>query len=588
MKFLFFSLLITIFASIVSAVSLTQNNNSYTLKNNYATVVISKKDGYITSLKIAGDNQEFLNRSYIDANGSKAGFHAKKSTIIKNTRDHVEIAFTDNVLNMDWEVRYTMLNDTKGVYFSLKLDHKANYPDTQFSEIRLVLRLKSNPFSWLQVEDDVGRYLPTAEQQKNCQVMGPKEACKSIDALKHDVHGFATKNGLGCWFVTPSMEWKNGGAYNRDLACHQGENDSLQIMYMAGSHYGAGDEYPKRGENWSKVYGPYLIYLNKAGSPQASWRDAKAVAKVEKAKWPYSFVSQPGYVKQRGTVTGKLTIKNPLNKSAFRLEDAVVTLVQPESSRESIPNQQWRHYSFWTHSLSGVSPNFSIKNVIPGTYQLRAWSKGVVGEFILNKTVTVTAGRTTNLGEIVFTEKRVGPIAWEIGIPDRTAKEFKHGNHFNQWGLPYKFPKEFPNGVNYHIGKSNYARDWNYCHVSVPGKGGKYQSIPWNIYFNLKKKPTGTSVLRVSVAANSSTALSVSINGGRNSAEVADFKDDACVRRDGIRGFYRELEFKFGPNDFKVGENKITLHARKTGGYTNNYQFDGIMYDHLRLETPGL
>jgi rhamnogalacturonan endolyase len=69
----------------------------------------------------------------------------------------------------------------------------------------------------------------------------------------------------------------------------------------------------------------------------------------------------------------------------------------------------------------------------------------------------------------------------------------------------------------------------------------------------LRKKPTGTSVLRVSVAANSSTALSVSINainGGKNSAEVANFKDDACVRRDGIRGFYRELEFKFGPNDF--------------------------------------
>ncbi|KAL6612509.1 hypothetical protein U3516DRAFT_492083, partial [Neocallimastix sp. 'constans'] len=106
--------------------------------NSHATVVISKKDGYITSLKIAGDNQEFLNRSYIDANGSKTGFHAKRSTIIKNTNDHNEIAFTDNVLNMDWEVRYTMLNDTKGVYFSLKLDHKANYPDTQFSEIRLI------------------------------------------------------------------------------------------------------------------------------------------------------------------------------------------------------------------------------------------------------------------------------------------------------------------------------------------------------------------------------------------------------------------------------------------------------------------
>jgi len=358
--------------SIVTAVSLTENNNSYTLKNNYASVVISKKDGYITSLKIAGDNQEYLNRSYIDANGSKVGFHAKKSTIIKNTNDHVEIAFTDNVLNMDWEVRYTMLNDTKGVYFSLKLDHKANYPDTQFSEIRLILRLKSDPFNWLQVEDNVARYLPTADEQKNCQIMGPKEACKvktgevihkydwSIDALKHDVHGFSTKNGLGCWFVIPSMEWKNGGAYNRDLACHQGENDSLQIIYMAGSHYGAGDEYPKKGEDWSKVYGPYLIYLNKAESPQESWRDAKAVAQVEKAKWPYSFVSQPGYIKEPRKVTGKLTIKNPLDNSIFKLNDAVVTLVQQESNTESIPNQQWRHYSFWTHSISGISPNFSI------------------------------------------------------------------------------------------------------------------------------------------------------------------------------------------------------------------------------------
>jgi len=78
-------------------------------------------------------------------------------------------------------------------------------------------------YSWLQVEDDVGRYLPTAEQQKNCQVIDPKETCKAktgevihkddwtIDALKHDVHGYATKHGLGfgLWlYVTPSMEWK--------------------------------------------------------------------------------------------------------------------------------------------------------------------------------------------------------------------------------------------------------------------------------------------------------------------------------------------------------------------------------------------
>jgi len=66
----------TFLASIVSAVSSIQNNNSYILKNNYASVFISKKDSNITLLKIANDNQEFLNRSYIDINNLKAGFFA--------------------------------------------------------------------------------------------------------------------------------------------------------------------------------------------------------------------------------------------------------------------------------------------------------------------------------------------------------------------------------------------------------------------------------------------------------------------------------------------------------------------------------
>ena len=68
------------------------------------------------------------------------------------------------------------------------------------------------------VDDDAGSYLPTTKQQKNCQVIGLKETCKvktgedihkddwTIDALKHDVHGLASKNGLGRWFVTTLME----------------------------------------------------------------------------------------------------------------------------------------------------------------------------------------------------------------------------------------------------------------------------------------------------------------------------------------------------------------------------------------------
>jgi lysophospholipase L1-like esterase len=606
MNLLIFTCLFTFISTVFAAVSLTDNGNSFILKNDYATVTIEKKSGYITSLKYNGSNQEFLNRSYIDANGGKVYFSPNSNKVIKNTSSHVEVAFYDNYrsgskLGLDWEVRYTMLSDTRGVYYSLTNTHKSSYPDTSYSEIRLVLRLKANVFNYLQVEDNVARVMPSAADQNKCVEKGPKEACQlpngevihkydySVDMLKHHVHGFSsTTTGLGCWYIIPSLEWKNGGAYNRDLSCHQGGSDSLQIMYMNGSHYGGGDATIKKGEEFQKVYGPFLIYLNKANSVQASWNDAKNMANTEGKKWPYSFVSQPGYVKARGKVTGTLAINNPLTGTRLPLEDAVVTLVQPQSSTEPIPNQQWRHMSHWTHSLSGTTANFVIYAVIPGTYQLRAWSKNVVGEFVLDKLVTVKANEVTNLGKFTFNENRIAPIAWEIGIPDRTAMEYKHGDHFNQWGLYHKFKSEFPNGVNYYVGKSNYAKDWNYCQVSVPGNnGGKYVGVPWNIYFNLDKIPSGTSALRISIAASSYSALSVALNDGKASKEIIDLVDDACIRRDGIRGIYRELEFKYEPSAFKVGENKFTLYSRKTGGYQTYYSFDGIMYDHIRFESPG-
>ncbi|KAL6632806.1 hypothetical protein U3516DRAFT_866242 [Neocallimastix sp. 'constans'] len=203
---------------------------------------------------------------------------------------------------------------------------------------------------------------------------------------------------LNCWSLQKNIRIVNTKKFSfenkNDLDCHRS------------SHYCEEDEYPKKRENWSKV-----------------------VAIVEKAKYPFSFVSQQGYVKQHGNITVKLTIKNPLNNSIFRIDYAVVALIQQESNRESIPNQQWR-----------ISLKLSINNIIPG----------IIDRFILNKTVTVTAGRITNLEKL-------------------------------------------------------FSR---------------------------------------------------------------------LVRRNGIRGFYRELEFQFGPNNFKAEENKIFLNDSETGGYTNNYQFD--------------
>jgi len=64
MRLSIFIIVLTYIISVVYGVSLNDNGSSYTLKNDYATVVIAKSSGFITSLKIAGNNQEYLNRSY--------------------------------------------------------------------------------------------------------------------------------------------------------------------------------------------------------------------------------------------------------------------------------------------------------------------------------------------------------------------------------------------------------------------------------------------------------------------------------------------------------------------------------------------
>jgi len=66
----------------------------------------------------------------------------------------------------------------------------------------------------------------------------------------------------------------------------------------------------------------------------------------------------------------------------------------------------------------------------------------------------------------------------QIGIPDRKAAEYKHGDDFRHWGLWFEYPKDFPNDVNFIIGKSDERDDWNYAHVYVK-EGERYVAPDW-------------------------------------------------------------------------------------------------------------
>jgi len=100
-----------------------------------------------------------------------------------------------------------------------------------------------------------------------------------------------------------------------------------------------------------------------------------------------------------------------------------------------------KYYEFWVRGDD--QGRFSIPNVRPGVYTLHAIADGVLGEYAKTD-ITVEAGKPLDLGSIEWKPVRYGKQLWDIGIADRTAAEFLHGDHYWQWGLYNEYPRTFP------------------------------------------------------------------------------------------------------------------------------------------------
>ena len=175
------------------------------------------------------------------------------------------------------------------------------------------------------------------------------------------------------------------------------------------------------------------------------------------------------------SAAGRLVLRDP-QAPAATAAGAWVGLAQPPYQADFGKGPitiDWqtdgKHYQYWARA--DASGRFTIPNARPGAYTLYAFTDGVLGEFS-RADVRVEAGKTTDLGDLTWTPVRHGRQLWEIGVPDRTAAEFRHGDHYWQWGLYNLYPQEFPNGVDFVIGKSDWKRDWNYAQPPAPdGKG---------------------------------------------------------------------------------------------------------------------
>ena len=606
-------------------VTVAETAESYTLANGPLTAQISKRTGSLSSLRyhdlemLAGARSggywshsaaasQMLTQITIDP---KANDGARGEVAVKGISGGRPLGSgPGGSVVADIEIRYALGRGDSGIYTYAVFDHQPAYPATSVGEARFCAKLNDSVFDWMTVDAQRNQMACTASDWNHGTTLNMKEARRlntglyqgrvehkyDYTAVQFDTPAYgwsSTKQHVGFWFVNPTIEYLSGGPTKVEFCVHRDATfgSSLNapappcvLNYWRSSHYGGSSCVIQAGEAWTKVIGPFLIYCNTGPTPEALWKDALGAAARETQAWPYDWVQGVDYPRkaQRGSLSGRLILNDPMAPQA-RMSNVLVGLSAPESvtgeARRGPAAVDWqrdaKHYQFWVRA--DTEGRFAIPNIRPGSYTLHAIASGVLGEY--SKTnVTIAAGQEAALGQLDWKPVRFGPQLWEIGIPDRTAAEFRHGDHYWQWGLYLKYPEEFPNDVNFIIGQSDWRRDWNYAQCPRPDRPN---GTPWTVSFTLSEVPRGRAILRLALAGNSARHIDVSVND-HPAGSTGPLEDTAVIRRDGIQGVWIERAVAFDATLLAAGTNRLTLTLPPGNPYS------GVEYDYLRLECgPG-
>jgi rhamnogalacturonan endolyase len=639
---LFFILALVVPAAAINddrPVSIRENAETFIMDNGLVETTVSKQSGSLVSVKYLG--KELL------AGGRGSGVSAMWShdatspeMIRRITLDPATNGGARGELSIkgissgrpmgngpggsfiaDIEIRYALEKGVAGIYTYCIFDHPAEYPASSMGEARFVAFLQKD-FDWMSVDQkrsrlyrlkdgelDLSKYQYTANQYEN-------PAFGWID----------TNSNVGFWLINASMEYMSGGPTKIDFLCHRDTRINgapVFLNYWRSSHYGGSSVEVARGEKWAKLIGPILLYANNGENPAAIKQNALARAAVEKGKFPYAWVKASEFPlrEQRGTVGGKLVLKDPLTTKSFtRLR---IGLTAPDyaivqNGTERIVDWQYdaKNYQFWT--TGDRRGEFTIPNIRPGKYTLHAIADGVLCEFVKTD-IAIEPGKRLALGDLEWKPVRRGRQLWEIGVPNRNGAEFLGGDRFYENDILKKYPVLFPNDVNYTVGKSDYRKDWFFVQLprvedpesaeanKMPesaqqsltkalgvdaqspaiietltniGRSGKYavgRPAAWTVNFSLSETLSNNAVLRLAICGTGAKELSIMVNG-REAGGLKDLRIDGTPNRSGSSGLWYEHEIVLDKALFQKGNNTLKLVV--PGGQVVN----GIMYDYLRLE----
>jgi rhamnogalacturonan endolyase len=588
-------------------VTLRDNGATVTLANGYVTAAVTKSNAKVTSLIYRGRQMvNTASNGYIYFSMDGGASYEQPSGCVYSVRtgtaDMVDISLK-RIWNrsphaFDIDVHYVLRRGDSGLYVYAVLDHPSSYPVTSVGEWRMVWKLPSDLLERIYVDDLRNWQMPSANDFRNAQrtsiaevvllttgVRAGKYDCKyefSANYWDLGTYGHASDtNQIGAWLVFGSHEFFNDGPTKNDLT----SADRIIHVHFGMNHYNGSGIRVAAGETWRKMFGPYLLYLNYCpDGGDACWADAQARAQAEQAAWPYDWLTGNGeypLASGRGTVTGQFVVNDTL-KPDVSGAGAWVGLAQPA------PGGNWqfesKRYQYWVQA--DVDGSFSIPNVRPGAYTLYAFTTGAVGEYSMAN-VTVTAGGTTALGALIWNVPHPGSsIAWEIGVPDRTAKEFWHGStDYYEPFLWEQFSTEFANPLEYNVDSSDWTTDWNYVH-SAYKVGATRSPWKWRINFNLPSVPrSGNATLTLAFASANSARVDIFVNDESDRGLITRLYPSVsggnALIREGIHAKYGVNYVSIPVSRLRMGANTITLvEGRVTG------DADHVMYDYVSLELP--
>lgn len=107
------------------------------------------------------------------------------------------------------------------------------------------------------------------------------------------------------------------------------------------------------------------------------------------------------------------------------------------------------------------------------------YAKGILGDYIKDN-IQVVPGLKHQVTDARWREETASKEIWRIGTPDKSSKEFRHGDfpeptkplhpaeYKTYWGA-YDFIDDFPEGGGFEVRKSKENLDLNYVHWAVFG-----------------------------------------------------------------------------------------------------------------------